>query len=334
MRIAALIFATLLIVLVAAWGVAALWFQAPGGPAGKVTFIALWLGLTITVLLALYRGHAGAALLGFAAAFIGMLLWWHTLKPSNQKAWADDVARAATGEVAGEQVTLHGVRNFEWHTLKDYTVRWETRSYDLNKLESLDMITSYWAGPAIAHVMFSFGFADGQQLVFSVEIRRERGEKFNELGGFFKEFDLSVIAADERDIVRVRTNVRGEDDYLYRIRLPRADMRALLLAYVAQMNELARQPRFYNTITVNCTTLVYHMMQRIVGGLPFSYRLLLTGYLPQYVYAVGGLDTRYSLAQLRQLGRITERAKQADASPLFSQDIRRGIPPLEPAGAP
>jgi Domain of unknown function (DUF4105) len=334
MRIAALISATLLIVLAAAWGAAALWFQAPGGPAGKATFIALWLGFTITVLLALYRGHAGAALLGFAAAFVGMLLWWHTLKPSNQKAWADEVARAATGEVAGEQVTLHGVRNFEWRTLKDYTVRWETRSYDLNKLESLDMITSYWAGPAIAHVMFSFGFADGQQLVFSVEIRRERGEKFNELGGFFKEFDLSVIAADERDIVRVRTNVRGEDDYLYRIRLPRADMRALLLAYVAQMNELARQPRFYNTITVNCTTLVYHMMQRIVGGLPFSYRLLLTGYLPQYVYAVGGLDTRYSLAQLRQLGRITERAKQADASALFSQDIRRGIPPLEPAGAP
>jgi len=183
---------------------------------------------------------------------------------------------------------------------------------------------------AIAHVLVSFGFNDGQHVVFSVEIRREKQESFSEIGGFFKEFELSVIAADERDVVRVRTNVRGEDDYLYHIRMPAEHMRSLFLAYVNEANTLFNTPRWYNTITVNCTTLVYHMMNRIVGTLPLDYRLLFSGYLPEYVYEVGGLDPRYSLEQLRAFGRITERARAADQSATFSQDIRQGIPPLPP----
>jgi hypothetical protein len=230
--------------------------------------------------------------------------------------------------VAGETVTLHNVRNFRWRSNTDYTPCWETRHYDLQRLHSVDMITSYWSSRAIAHVLFSFGFTDGQHVVFSVEIRRERGESYNEIGGFFKEFELSVIAADERDIVAVRTNVRGEDDYLYRLRLPAADIRSLFLAYLEQSNQLVGTPRFYNTVTVNCTTLVYRMLRHIVGALPFSYRVLFSGYLPEYVYSLGGLDGRYTLTELRELGRITERAKRAGDREGFSAAIRAGIPEL------
>jgi Domain of unknown function (DUF4105) len=320
-------------VVLAAWVAAALAFQGPGGALTRGILVVAWSLLALLLVALLWRGHAAAALAAFALAFAAALLWWHTLRPSNERPWADDVARTATGEVQGSLVTLHDVRNFEWRSADDYTQRWETRSYDLEKIESLDMITSYWAGPAIAHVLISFGFSDGQQLAFSVEIRRERSEKFNEIGGFFKEFELSIIAADERDIIRVRTNVRNEDDYLYRVRLPRADIRALFLAYIQQMNELARVPRFYNTITVNCTTLVYHMVEHIVGRLPFSYGLVLSGYLPRYVYAIGGLDSRYTLEELRSVGRITARARAADRSADFSAAIRRGIPPLSDAPA-
>jgi Domain of unknown function (DUF4105) len=160
-----------------------------------------------------------------------------------------------------------------------------------------------------------------------VEIRRKQGEAFSELGGFFKQFELSIIAADENDIIRVRTNVRGEDDYLYRVSMTRKHMRSLFIAYVQQANALITVPRFYNTVTVNCTTLVYHMMTRIVGHLPFDYRVIFTGYLPAYVYQVGALDRRYPLQELRERGRITDRAKQADRAD-FSKEIRRGIPPL------
>src|ERR1700761_1694866 len=159
------------------------------------------------------------------------------------------------GTVSGSKVTLHNVRNFAWRTDTDYTPRWETRTYDLDHLSSLDMVLSYWSMRAIAHVLISFGFDDGSHIVFSVEIRREKQESFSEIGGFFKEFELSIIAADERDVIRVRTNVRGEDDYLYRLRIPVKDIRSLFLAYVDQANSLVQTPRFYNTISVNCTTL-------------------------------------------------------------------------------
>jgi Domain of unknown function (DUF4105) len=320
--------ATTILGLITLWGVLALWYQVPGGAAGKSLAIALWVLIGGVALVMLWTHRPVLGIVVFALAFAGLLLWWRHIGPTNGQTWADDVAQMTSGEVAGRQVMLHNVRNFDWRTNTDYTQRWETRTYDLERLDSVDLITSYWTGPAIAHVLVSFGFADGQHVVFSVEVRRRKDEGFSEIGGFFKAFDLSVIAADERDVIRVRTNVRGEDDYLYRIQMPIAAMRALFLAYVGEADRLVVMPRFYNTLTANCTTLVYHMMRHIVGYLPLDYRLVLSGYLPAYVYKVGGLDRRYSLQELRRLGRITERAKAADRSERFSDLIRVGIPPL------
>ena len=181
---------------------------------------------------------------------------------------------------------------------------------------------SYWSRRSIAHMLVSFGFDDGERVAFSVEVRRERHEGYSEIGGFFKDFELSIIAADERDVVRLRTNVRGEDVYLYRVRMPVTAMRSLFLAYVEEANTLVEEPRFYQTITGNCTTLVYRFMKRICGHLPFDYRVLLSGYMPEYVYSVGGLDPRYALEELRAFGRINERGKQADRSDAFSARIR------------
>jgi Domain of unknown function (DUF4105) len=329
MSLLGLLAASLLLLALSAWTAAALWFQAPGGPSARKGLIGLWLLFSLVAGIAVWCGHGRASLLAFALGFAAVQLWWHTLKPSNERPWQDDVAQVSHAEVQGDTVTLYNVRNFQWRSHTDYTQRWETRHYDLTQLRSVDMITSYWRSRAIAHLLFSFGFAAGEHVVFSVEIRRERGEAYNELGGFFKQFELSVIAADERDIVAVRTNVRAEDDYLYRLRLPPEDIRALFLAYIEQTNQLVRTPRFYNTITVNCTTLVYRMLRQIVGALPLSYRVLLSGYLPEYVYSLGGLDGRYTLAELRALGRITERAKSDGGSERFSAAIRAGIPGLE-----
>lgn len=318
--------ATLAVGSAAIWGGFALWYQAPGGRGLKTLSVLLWVSLSLVLAMALWQGHAAMGLSVFALAFGALLLWWRSIKPSNDRHWADDVAQISSGRVEGNRVTLNQVRNFDWRSNTDYTQRWETRSYELDRLSSVDMIMSYWTVPAIAHMLISFGFDDGEHIVFSVEIRREKTQSFSEIGGFFKEFELSIIAADERDAIRVRTNVRREDAYLYRLRLPAAAMRSLFLAYVEEANGLVHTPRFYNTIAVNCTTLVYHMMQGIVGYLPLNYRLIFSGYLPEYVYRVGGLDQHYSLQELRTLGRITERARQADHSAAFSAQIRQGIP--------
>jgi hypothetical protein len=333
LRITATLLATLLIGMPAAWGTLALWYQAPSAQL-KAACIFLWIAFTLGMLATLWQGRAGLALAIFALVFAGMLIWWHNIAPSNDRLWADDVAQITNGSIDGNRVTLRNVRNFDWRSNDDYTQRWETREYELDQLNSVDMIMSYWDGWAIAHMLISFGFEDGRHVAFSVEVRRQKNLVYSEIGGFFKRDGLSIIAADERDVIRVRTNIRGEDDYLYRIRMPLSAMRSLFLGYVEQADSLVDAPRFYNTITVNCTTLVYHMMKRIVGYLPWSYRLLFTGYLPAYVYRVGGLDQRFSLTELRALGRITDRAKLSDRSGSFSADIRAGIPALDAASLP
>jgi hypothetical protein len=334
LRSVALLFASLLVGFPAAWGVLALWYQAPGGRKAKIAIIAAWIAFSAGVLYVLWQGRAAPGLLVFAAAFAALVMWWRRMPASNARLWADDVARIAAATIEGDKVTLQNVRNFDWRSNTDYIQRWETRAYDLAQLNSVDMIMSYWRGPAIAHMLVSFGFAAGEHVAFSVEVRREQQQSYSEVGGFFKEFALSIIAADERDVIRVRTNVRGEDAYLYRVRMPLSAMRSLFLGYLGESNSLVSTPRFYNTITANCTTLVYHMMTRIVGYLPLNHRILLTGYFPAYVYELGGLDQRQPLAELRALGRITDRARAADHSATFSADIRRGIPAMDPASLP
>jgi len=326
LQLVAMLIATFYVALTAVWGAFALWYQLPGDKPSKLSGIVLWSAFSVITIGVLWQGRVAVGFGMFLLAHGGMLLWWTRIAPSHEGLWADDVARITTGTIKGTRVTLTDVRNFDWRTKTDYTQRWETRSYDLGGLRSVDMIMSNWGLPAISHMLISFGFEADAYVTFSVEIRRQTFQAFSEIGGFFKEFELCILAADERDAIRLRTNVRGEEAWLYQLRMPREAMRLLFLGYVAQANELAKTPRFYHTITVNCTTLVYQMMNRIVGGLPLDYRLLLSGHIAGYVYRVKGLNQSFSLEELRTLGRITERARLADQSPHFSTDIRAGLP--------
>ncbi|WP_332607513.1 lipoprotein N-acyltransferase Lnb domain-containing protein [Achromobacter sp. ESBL13] len=315
---------TLLLAASALWGCLALAYQAPGGAWGKGVACVAWTALCVAAIAAVWRATAWRRRAGWAYV-VGLALlcaWWQTLAPSNDRIWADDVARMLRGSVQGSVVTLENVRNFDWRADDDYTVRWETRQYDLNQLVSVDMALSYWDGPAIAHTLVSFGFADGRHVVFSVEIRKERGEQFSEIGGFFKQFELSVVAAEERDILYVRAGPRGESVYLYPVQMPPDAMRQLFLSYVDTANALTTTPRFYHTVTANCTTLVYHMVNAIVPGLPLDYRLLLSGYLPEYLYEQGGLDTHGPLDMLRKRAAVGALSAPGDDAVGFSRRIR------------
>ena len=317
----------ILIAAVAGWGALALWFQLPWPWPLRALAITAWCALG---LLAIVRpARAGRRVPGvvFAVAFVVLLGWWSTLAPSHQRDWADDVARLLEAEVDGGRVTLHNVRNFEWRSETDYTPRWETRRYDLDRLQSADLILSYWMGPQIAHTLVSFGFDDGRHIVFSLEIRKERGERFSAIGGFFRQFEQVLVAADERDIIRTRSNARGEDVYLYRLQIGRDDLRRLFLGYLHDAEALRGEPQFYNTLTSNCTTIVYDLARRIAPGLPLDYRLLLSGHFAEYVHDLGGLAEGYEYAQLQSLGYINARALAADADGEdFAEAIRRGIP--------
>lgn len=332
-RGAAGLLAGVLLFVSGAWGAFALAFRFPGPRAVRLAAALAWMAGCAVAWTAWLGWKAGWAPPAFVVAHAALLAWWACMRPRNDRVWADDVACLLEGEVRGSRVVLHNVRDFHWRGDDDYDVRWETREYDLDRLVGADAILSYWSGKAIAHAMLSFGFDDGRHVVFSVEIRRKRGEAFSEIGGFFRQFELVLIAADERDIVRVRTNVRGEDAYLFPLRMTPEALRSLFVSYVEAANELARAPRFYNTVTSNCTTIVYRMAKRIDGALPFDLRLLLTGYLPEYLRDAGALDRRLGVEEWRRLGRITSRARASGPDDDFSASIRRGVPSAQSASS-
>ena len=318
---------SLLLLPAAAWGLLALNFQLPFNAAQNAFIQITWVGLSGYALYLLWRGYWKTGLILYLVLHGELLLWWNDIEPSHQREWAQICGPMTTGEINGDLVTLHNVRNFAWKSETDFTERWETRQYDLQRLRSVDLITSHWSMESIAHVLVSFGFENGDFVTFTVEIRKEKNEAFSSLGGFFKQFELSLMASDERYAIAVRPNIRGENTYLYRITMPAKLRRALFLSYVEQANALATTPRFYNTITANCTTLVYTMLQKITGDLfPLDPRLLLTGYLPSYIKEQDGLISGVELQQLRELGWINQRSQEFAGRSDYSIRIREGVP--------
>jgi len=316
----------------AIWVAGLLAYQLPGPGWVRSAALVVWGGFALLTVAAVARARAGrwpGAV--FAAVLVATGLWWLLLSPRQDRDWADDVAqRLKVVSFDGRHVVLDNVRNFAWRTEQDHEVRWERREYDLEQLRSADLVLSYWMGPMIAHTLVSFGFEDGRQLVFSVEIRKERGESFSALGGFFRKFEMTLVAAEETDIVRVRSNVRGEDVYLYRLHgMTHQQLKGLFVSYLGQARKLDAAPAFYNTLTSNCTTIVYELARQIAPGIPLDYRLLASGYFAEYARDLGVLTPGVDFATLKARGRITERARAAGDDPAFSRLIRVGLPGVD-----
>ncbi len=305
-----------------------LWFQASPAP----LWIAVWNAALIAALVVAVRRGPGAGLVAVLACVAVFSLWWMSIRPTNDRDWQPDVAELLTGAIDPadpDRIVLQNVRNFDWQTPTEATERWETREYDLATIASMDIILTYWAGPAIAHTMVSFGFEDGEHIVFSIGIRPTRGQVFSSVAGFFKAYELIITGADERDALRLRTSVQqGNRVHLYRLRLDRRVMRELFLEYVAAANALAERPRFYRTILDNCTTIVWKLADRVTPGMPLDWRVVLSGYLPGYLRDHGSIDRRYPLDELTRLGLLPAQVEYDGTGPGFSAAIRAGVPPL------
>jgi len=265
---------------------------------------------------------AVAALLLIALPFA----WWHARRPSNTRDWQADVARLATAEVDGEQLTVRNVRNFRYRSRTDFDERWEERRFDLARLDGLDIFFIYWGAPLIAHTIMSWSFADGQHLAISVETRKKKNQQYSAMAAFFRQYELIYVVADESDVIKLRTNVRGEQVYLYRLRTSRAAARALLLDFLEAVNAVAGQPIWYNALVANCTTVIRERVIHSGGKVPFSWRLFANAYLPELLYNRGSFDTSLPFAELKAMSHINDRARAADAGEEFSTVIRSGLP--------
>jgi Domain of unknown function (DUF4105) len=316
----------LVIAPVSAWSAMALWFRLPAPEWARALAACVFAALGLATIAALFLRRSLVGLTLFALAFGAVLFWWSTIRPPLDGDWAPDVARQTTGAIDGDILTLSDLRDFDWRTDHDFTERWSRRSYDLTKLKTLDLFLAYWAGPEMAHVIMSFGFEDGEHIAWSVEVRRERTSEFSPIADAFKSHTLIYLATTELDSVRLRSNVRGEDVRLYRLSTPPSQARALLTQYVVEATALAARPKFYNSITANCATVVFKIVRAAGGAFPLDWRLVVNGFLPGYLYDQRVVVTTMPLAELMERARISDKAKAADGSPDFSQAIRVGVP--------
>lgn len=259
-------------------------------------------------------------------AFGVVLGWFFSLKASNDRDWQEDVSRLAWADVNGDRVVVHNVRDFDYRAETDWTARWEDRTYDLAKLRTLDFMLVYWGSDAIAHGIVSFVFDDGQYLAVSIETRKEKGEEYSAVEGFFRQYELIYVFADERDVVRVRTEYRNEDVYLYHTRLSPKQARASLMSYLEKANELRDHPEWYNALTTNCVTSV--LPHGRAAGLPgtMSLDVLLAGHVARQAYRNGVIDDSLPYEQLHARSWVNAKARAVDRDPRFSERIREGLP--------
>jgi len=311
-----------------AWAFGALWFDCPLAVSRHaVAFAYLAVGL---VLLFLFARGSGNALLGVAALTALVTLWWSFLQPSNERDWQTDVSRVPWAEVNGDLVTIHNVRNFDYRPDDqggEKHPRWETRTVRLSQLTGIDAFLNFWGLSWMAHPILSFQFKDAPPIAMSIETRKEKGESYSALGGLYRRFELVYVVADERDVIRVRSNYRqGEDVYLYHTTMPAAEVRERFLEYIRSMNELKAHPRWYNAITANCTTSI-RSQRSIAARSPWDLRILLNGHIDEMFHERGLLQADgLPFAELKQHALINTTARAADQDPEFSRRIRAGRP--------
>lgn len=265
---------------------------------------------------------------GYSIQFVAILAWWFFISPSNERQWQPDVAKLAYATVDGDTVTVHNIRNFDYWSEFDFQPAYYTKTYDLKKTGGVDLIAVYWMGPAIAHTIISFNFGGNDYLSVSIEARKEQNEGYSTIKGFFRQYELIYIVADERDVIRLRTNYRKdppEDAYLYRIQGPQQNTRRLFLEYLKKINKLNVEPKFYNTLLDNCTTAIWLNTRINPEHLPFSWKILLSGYVPEYLYESKRLDSRIPFLELQKQAHINSRAQTADHAADFSTRIRAAI---------
>ena len=269
--------------------------------------------------------------------FVLVLAWWFSLPPTNVADWQPDVAVLPYADITGNRITIHNIRNCDYRTETDYTVRHYDRTFDLAALRTADLYLVTWGSPNIAHTMISFGFTNGDYVCFSIEVRYQKGQHYSAVKGLFRQFTLTYVVADERDVVRLRTNYRTDDEQacLYRLQVTPAQGQKLFLEYLRRADELRDQPVWYNAITDNCTTGI-RAQRDTADRAPWNWRMLLNGHLDELLYARGTIVTNLPLAELKKISNINARAKAAGDAADFPQQIRRGLPGFGegPATAP
>lgn len=260
-----------------------------------------------------------------AILFISYGIFSIVVRPSLNRDWNSDQEILAKSVIDGNKISISNIRNINYRTTSDFDVRYYDKTFDLNKLNSVWYIVEPFSGhgAGAAHTMLSFGFENGDYVSISVEIRKEKGESFGAFAGLLRQFELVYVIADERDIIKLRSNYRKDKVFLYPAKTSKENMQKLFVSMLNRANKLATEPEFYNTLTSTCTTnIVSHVNEIVPGRIPFSYKVLMPAYSDELAYKIGLIDNSLSLEEMRKKYLINERASKYADSIDFSKKIR------------
>ena len=309
--------------LLVGWGTLAIyysnlpWYPARAALAGVFLVFAVW---------ALWIARRRPAYLAFTVVYLALIGWWILIPPLQDRPWRTPVAVLPKAIIDGDHVRLINFRHFDYRTRDDFTVKYEEREVDISHLTSVDLFVSYWKIGPVGHTFVSFNFDNALPVCISIETRPEEGEWFQPIASMFKKFELFYAVGDERDLIRLRTDHRGEEVFMYPILTSPENAQALFRVYLKRINELAEKPEWYHLLSDSCTFNIVHYPNKVgrTGG--FDIRLLLNGWVDRYLYRAGVVNTSIPFDELRRRSRITEVSQQAGDAPDFSQRIRAALP--------
>lgn len=312
-------------VLLIAWATLAIYYSNLPSAGLRLALAMVFAALAIWLL---WLSRDRRASVVFTVLFLGVVAWWLSISPSHDRPWRPEVAVMPRATIDGDRVRITGVRNFEYRSVNDFTVRYEEREVQLSHLTALDFFVSYWSEGLVGHTFLSFIFDNALPLSISIETRPEVGEGFNPVASLFKQFELIYVVGDERDLVRVRTNFRKETVYLYRLNTSPDNARRLFMVYLKRINELADRPEFYHLLSNSCTINIIRYANAAGRRGRFDIRHLLNGLIDSYLYHSGRVDTTLPFDELRRRSQIDEAAQAADDAPDFSERIRASLPTI------
>lgn len=259
----------------------------------------------------------------FVSIFLLAIVYF-SFQPTNTANWSLDQQILPSVTISNDLVTVENVRNFTYRSTTDYTPSYYDKTYDLHKIKSVDYIVEpFGEFSGAAHTFLSFGFEGGEYVAISVEIRKKKGQSFSPWKGLLKQYELVYVVADEKDVVKLRTNFRKDDVYIYPTKIDQAHARELFLNMIERVNKLYTEPEFYNTITNTCTTnIVRHVNEISEVKVPFSYKVLMPGYSDKLAYDLGLLDTTLPYDKIRERYQINDKAMKYADDKEFSTKIR------------
>lgn len=253
-------------------------------------------------------------------AIVGFLVF---TKPSLERNWTPDQQILATASFDGDKVAIKNIRNISYRTTTDYDVSYYNKTFDLNKIKRVWFMVEPFSGHGFgaAHTLLSFEFENDEFVSISVEIRKEQGESFSPIKGLLRQYELVYVIADERDVIKLRSNYRKDDVYLYPIKTTKEKTRELFVSMLERANKLGNEPEFYNTLTSTCTTnLVDHVNLLSEGKVPFSFKTLMPAYADEYALTLGLInDEETDIEKLRAKYKINEKAEK------FADDVRFSV---------